>query len=1106
MIEIRKFGGAMGYRIGVDVGDMSVGLAAVEYDSKGTPIRILAAVSHIHDGGLDPDTAKSPLSRTNTSGVARRTRRLLRNRRKRLARLDQVLLDLGIPVSEVELPQTHDAWHYRDVLSRVYESDDAERLRGVSMAVRHIARHRGWRNPWWKWSALSAAPAPSENFVETRSAGVERFGNDLASCQTMGQMVMKIASSGAPIRSTDKARKQESVPLMSRRIDQVDSLHELRLILATQRFSDEQIEMICAATFWQEKPYVPKDRIGECDLIDGEVRASRSALEYQEFRVLSAVANLRIGRARTSLTAEQHDKVVDFLLSWREDDRPRWADVAEVLGVTPRELIAPTIDDLGGTGAVCDRTSQSIEKHFKKKSGVRKWWDAADLSARSEFVELVTDVTGNDEEPSAEGLADLLSDEDQLESIEKLKIQESGRAAYSRKALALLNKEMREHRCDLHEARKRAFGFTDDWQPKKDSFDIPVGHPAVDRVNVIVRRFMKTAIAKWGEPEAVMVEHVRTAFMGPTGRADFLREIKKNTDLRDKKKKELSAQGVERPSNTDVRRLDSLSLQQGMCLYCGATLTLTTCELDHIVPRASGGGNTRDNLVAVCRPCNQDKGRQPFAVWAQSSPRPEVSLKLAQERVKAFKSDDLRGRNLYRLQRDIARRLAMETDDSEGMDRSIESTAYAARAMRERIESELGLERSSIIDPDQARVFVFQGVVTSEARKAGEIDGLLKLRNMSHSKRFDRRHHAVDALVLTTLKPGVARTLKDRAELKSDNRFTGEESDWRNYSGKTTTEITRFKEWQKQAQALASLITVAVRDDKIAVARPLRLSPRIGSVHKDTVEKLVSKQLNEAFSSEDLERIVDAHLYERLLELTDGESTLSPDPQRHERLELPVDYTVKLFPSNAAYIALRGGAAKIGDSIKHARIYAWKTKTGFGFGQIRVYTAEFPKIGFLKTGVDIFTEPLPLNSQSFRHANDALKKRILSGEAKQIGWIATDDEIELDVSKFIAGEEKLPRFLQETPEPRWTITGFFAPVQISIAPSYLAFEGVDETTPQIVSETLRDNRIAMGLNVLLQDPNLLIIRRTSLGTIRWIPNGLPATWSPHQAATEAFGK
>jgi CRISPR-associated endonuclease Csn1 len=1095
----------MGYRIGIDVGDRSIGLAAVEYDTNGTPTRILAAVSHIHDGGLDPDTAKSPLSRIHTSGVARRTRRLLRNRRKRLARLDNILREEGLPVHEHELPQTHDAWHYRNTLSRNYEPNTEERLKGVSMAVRHIARHRGWRNPWWSWTTLRDAPAPSDNFTQTRDAAIERFGPAMATCRTMGQMVMAIASSGAPIRPTKKATTNNTPPLMARRIDQVDSLHELRLILTTQQFTPQQIERICAATFWQEKPHIPADRIGTCPILGkNEPRATRASLEHQEYRIRSSVANLRIRKGNTPLTSEQHDLVVNYLLNWREDDRPRWSDVAELLGLNTRELAIPTVDDMGGTGAVCDRTSQAVEQHFKKKTPVRLWWDKADHAARAEFVELITDITGNDTEPTADGLTELLTDESNLETIEKFATKESGRSAYSRKALEELNKQMREHRCDAHEARKRAFGLTDDWQPPKAGFDEPVDHPAVDRINTILRRFLTTAITKWGQPDQVMVEHVRAAFMGPTARAELINDINRNTKRRDNKKAELTNQGFQKPSNADIRKLDSLTLQQGMCLYCGTALTLATTELDHIVPRANGGGNTRDNLVAVCRPCNQEKNRLPFAVWANNTSRPGVSLDAARERVKAFKSDDIRGRALYRLKADVTRRLNLETDDSGDMDRSIESTAYAAREMRRRIEATLGIDRTSITDPDQPRVHVFAGIVTAEARKAGEIDGLLKLRNMSKSKRFDRRHHAVDALILTTLQPGIARTLKNRAELKTDAEYTGDDTNWRNYAGRTAPETQKFTTWKTQASTLATLITEAISRDTIAVTRPLRLTPRIGAIHKDTIEKLVLKPLAEAFTSDEIERVVEPHLYTQLADLTSGTNTLPADPHRTHHLNLPDNYTVKLFPTNAAYIPVRGGAAKIGDTIKHARIYAWRTKTGFNYGMIRVYGAEYNKIGFLKPGVNILTEPLPAHSQSLRHANPALIKRIESGEAKQIGWITIDDEIELNPDEFITGTEKLPRFLQESPERRWTITGFFTPGQVSIAPSYLAFEGADDTTPEIIAQTLKDNRIAMTLNVLFQDPTLTIIRRTALGTVRWNNNGLPASWKPSQAAERLF--
>lgn len=40
------------------------------------------------------------------------------------------------------------------------------------------------------------------------------------------------------------------------------------------------------------------------------------------------------------------------------------------------------------------------------------------------------------------------------------------------------------------------------------------------------------------------------------------------------------------------------------CVYCGSKNDLT---VDHIVPKSRGGGNSWENLVTACRPCNNTK-------------------------------------------------------------------------------------------------------------------------------------------------------------------------------------------------------------------------------------------------------------------------------------------------------------------------------------------------------------------------------------------------------------------------------------------------------------------------------------------------------------------
>jgi len=42
------------------------------------------------------------------------------------------------------------------------------------------------------------------------------------------------------------------------------------------------------------------------------------------------------------------------------------------------------------------------------------------------------------------------------------------------------------------------------------------------------------------------------------------------------------------------------------CHYCRGEAT----EVDHVIPRALGGGEDDDNLVAACVPCNRSKGKR----------------------------------------------------------------------------------------------------------------------------------------------------------------------------------------------------------------------------------------------------------------------------------------------------------------------------------------------------------------------------------------------------------------------------------------------------------------------------------------------------------------
>mgnify|MGYP007134883770 FL=1 len=121
------------YRVGIDVGTFSLGCSAIEVDENDQPVRILSAVSLIHDSGLDPDQQDRAVTRLASSGVARRTRRFHRRRRHRIIKLEKFLKEQGWETLPFErYPDPYFPWKARVALANGYVDDAAQRGRYLS--------------------------------------------------------------------------------------------------------------------------------------------------------------------------------------------------------------------------------------------------------------------------------------------------------------------------------------------------------------------------------------------------------------------------------------------------------------------------------------------------------------------------------------------------------------------------------------------------------------------------------------------------------------------------------------------------------------------------------------------------------------------------------------------------------------------------------------------------------------------------------------------------------------------------------------------------------------------------------------------------------------
>lgn len=1123
------------YRIGVDVGDRSVGLAAIEFDDAGFPIQKLALVTFRHDGGLDP--TDNPKSRKETRGEARRRMRMTRRRKQRLCDLDKVLENLGYTVPEGPEPETYEAWTSRALLASIKLASADELNEHLVRAVRHMARHRGWANPWWSLDQLErASQEPSETFEIILARARELFGEKVPANPTLGMLGALAANNEVLLRPRAEKKKKtgyvRGTPLLAAQVRQIDQVAELRRICEVQGI-EEQYETLRNAIFAHKVAYVPTERVGKDPLAPSKNRTIRASLEFQEFRILDSVANLRVrtdSRAKRELTEGEYDAAVEFLMGYTAKEQPSWADVAEEIGVPGNRLIAPVLEDVQQKTAPFDRSSAAFEKAMSKKTEARQWWESNDDDQlRSLFIMFLADATNDIEEAAAvAGLPELYMSwpAEEREALSNIDF-EKGRVAYSHETLSKLSEYMHEYRVGLHEARKAVFGVDDTWRPPLAKLEEPTGQPTVDRVLTILRRFVLDCERQWGRPRAITVEHARIGLMGPVQRQKILNEQKKNRGENERIRNELRESGVENPNRAEVRRHLIVQEQECQCLYCGTMITTTTSELDHIVPRTGGGSSRRENLAAVCRYCNGKKNRKLFYEWAGPVKMQETIDRVRQ--LRAFK--DSKKAKMFKNQ---IRRLKQTEADEPIDERSLASTSYAAVAVRERLEQHFN-EGLTLDDKSRVVLDVYAGAVTRESRRAGGIDERILLRGERDKNRFDVRHHAVDAAVMTLLNRSVALTLEQRSQLrrafyeqgldKLDRDQLKPEEDWRDFIGLYPASKEKFLEWKKTATVLGDVLAEAIEEDSIAVVSPLRLRPQNGAVHKDTIAAVKKQTLGSAWSADAVKRIVDPEIYLAMKDALGKLKELPEDSARSLELSdgryIEADDEVLFFPENAASILTPRGVAEIGGSIHHARLYSWLTKKGdLKVNVLRVYGAEFPWLMRESGSSDVLRMPIHPGSQSFRDVQEETIEMIEGGFAKEIAWITQNDELEFDPVEYInlpGRSDKLTRFLNYMPETRWRVDGFPESRNLRIRPLMLSQEDLPseikkhkEEKQLSDEEKLLVEALEKGLIItsskLLGLKSIKVIRRNNLGFPRWRGNGnLPTSFEVRSSALRALG-
>lgn len=931
MAQAHTSSGHENYVVGLDLGNYSAGMVAVKVDDSGYPVDILSAVSHIHDGGVGNNNSKE--SRRAVSGVARRARRRLRHRREQRAAVDQYLVDRGFPlIEDTTGTRRIDPWEARSRLVNGVIADDDTFNELFSVAVRHISRHRGWRNPFLGTERLYGVTAPSDALTAAVEEAKTRYPGilipDDATVGQFGQAVQQHVGNREKTRGTTKAvkigestltedtigsvvegsAKDKAIRLVGAlstyKLRQSDNARELERIFEVQRIDDPELtvtELIDVVFHQEPAKGAAESIIGKDALVSGRRRVWKADENYQCYRIAAQLANARVvdGQgAQRRLSVAERQNAFELLVDWSKKDNPTWSQIEEVVGLEPGQLKAPVgIEDDGEdlTGGPCINTTY---RQLSTMTGsvlkpLREWFTNAEAEGREAMLYR---LFSNVEQPSSiydEEIDDLVAglDTDGLEKLDGVTVG-SGRGAYGSETCRELTEHILSTEGDLHDARRALYDVPVDWAPQAAGLTDRTGNASVDRTLGAVTRWLGACERRWGPPARITVENGRDGLTSTKTKMNRDKDAKRVAKRRREQSHRVAeAFGLDPQSQVGFahhRKYDAMTRQKGQCFYCGCTVTMDVAEMDHIVPRSGPGSTTtRENLVATCPRCNADKSNQRASEWIRSSSIPGVSMEEVIDRIQHWGTSPgadptSATKDLVKLKNAVISRVKRKTNDSAIDNRSVESMSWMSTEIRRRLVQHYA-DRGVAVT-----VATFGGATTAEARRtwvAGDsqdtavsVNTMIEMVGGTGKVRLDRRHHALDAAVIAVMRPMVAEVLAQRRALRDDARLGMSPAKsagtgvvygaWRRFDGVDAAHKKAFGAWCGRMVSVIDLFQQALDTDSVHVTRNLRVRLGDGG-NAATVMKNKRRKLHSKWSVDDVNRVADRRVWTALTRLPD---------------------------------------------------------------------------------------------------------------------------------------------------------------------------------------------------------------------------------------------
>jgi len=723
------------YRLGIDVGTASVGIAAVELNKSGEPVRLVNHLVRVFNEPLENGPG-GLVSKKAGRRAARLQRRQIDRRASRLRRIAYLGELLGLKRNEIHPDDGNKLPHLR-----AQAATERVELGDLLRIFLRMSKRRGYKGEFKENRKGEVAEGASELEREMNKLAEER-GVPIV----LGQYLLHRLESGLPTRlkineiGNDIQRKKEG-PESSKTLKNFYALRriveeEFATIWQTQSSFHDELnlshdgkplrEHFCDALFYQRPLKSTADSVAQCSLEPTLSRAPRAQMAFQRFRIEKTLADLRWGAGKSASSLQLEQKAVIRLLL-DQTDKIKFGKIYEELEKAgyPKPL---------GKGLNLDRASReellgnttlagfreldrySRKHHPDRAAELENKFSTLDEKTQIAIINFLAElgspeqlddpewdtsfITGNGKPRQfSSALIEFVNELKQHDKFDRLSKMEfdNGRSSYSVKAINKLADWLEEpywpgdwqsgmKRLDEEAAIRICYPQSCDLKVKQlDKLSMPAstGNAVVDGALRQIRWAVNKVIDELdGPPSEIVVELTREMSLGINRRNEREKDNSKQQQARRSAEKEIRAHGLT-PTPSRIRRyLLWVEQDKSFCPYCSKIIGImealsgAATEYEHILPRSlTQVGMKRSEIVIAHHACNQEKDdRTPWEAWGNTDRW--KSIEAAAKRFESKRS--FRKAKLLRL---MDFKLEVMTDESVNgfADRQFHQTSWIAK-------------------------------------------------------------------------------------------------------------------------------------------------------------------------------------------------------------------------------------------------------------------------------------------------------------------------------------------------------------------------------------------------------------------------------------------